>query len=79
MVPVPLFQLRIQRGNRFGVTPSVGEGRVISGVSPLASFPRGALPVGTLGVVLLGGYSLRQLARAGMAEQGRDGAIDVAD
>jgi len=37
------------------------------------------MPVGTLGAILLGGYSLRQLGRAGWADEHRAGALDVAD
>jgi len=37
------------------------------------------MSVSTLGAVLLGGYSLRQLARAGWAREDRTGALDTAD
>lgn len=37
------------------------------------------MPVGTLGAILLGGYSLRRLARAGWAVEQRTGALDTAD
>ncbi|MBA3338576.1 MAG: GNAT family N-acetyltransferase [Geodermatophilaceae bacterium] len=37
------------------------------------------MPVGTLGAVVLGGYSLRQLARAGRADEHRSGVLDTAD
>jgi predicted acetyltransferase len=38
-----------------------------------------SMPVDTLGAILLGGYSLRQLARAGRAREDRAGALDTAD
>lgn len=37
------------------------------------------MPVATLGAILLGGYSLRQLVRAGWAREDRMGALDTAD
>lgn len=37
------------------------------------------MPIGTLGAILLGGYSLRRLARAGWAVEQRSGALDTAD
>lgn len=38
-----------------------------------------SLPVATLGSILLGGYSLRHLARVGLAEEHRARALDTAD
>ncbi|MDQ4038366.1 MAG: GNAT family N-acetyltransferase [Actinomycetota bacterium] len=38
-----------------------------------------SMPIDTLGAILLGGYSLRQLARAGRAVEDRAGALDTAD
>lgn len=38
-----------------------------------------SMPVMTLGAILLGGYSLRHLARAGWAEEHRTGALDSTD
>lgn len=38
-----------------------------------------SMPVATLGAILLGGYSLRRLARAGWAAEQRTGALDTAD
>lgn len=37
------------------------------------------MPVGTLGAVVLGGYSLQQLARVGSVDEHRPGALDTAD
>ena len=79
---------RVEASVVFAVTDAQG---LVGGTYELSGGPHGAqctvstgspgvtMPVGTLGAILLGGYSLRQLARAGWAQEDRAGALDTAD